>query len=147
MAGPHEAALVGKAGEALVAAELLRRHVDIAYPAHDSGVDLIAYRASAPAKVVPIQVKARSATCYEFQKSWFHIEGLVLIQVWNVITQPEFFIFGNLQQVEDALGPGHVATASWATKGGYTVTNPTVAHRARMASHLNQWDRILNRLD
>jgi hypothetical protein len=37
MADPHQAALVGKAGEALVAAELLRRHVDVAYPAHDRG--------------------------------------------------------------------------------------------------------------
>jgi hypothetical protein len=48
MPSPHDAALVGKAGEVLVAAELLRRHIDIAYPAHDSGVDLIAYCAKAP---------------------------------------------------------------------------------------------------
>lgn len=146
MSNPHNAALVGKAGEALVAAELLRRHIDVAYPAHDSGVDLIAYRSKTPNLVVPIQVKARSATCFEFQKSWFHIEGLVLIQVWHVITSPQFFIFGDLHDVEEALGPSHVVTASWAQKGTYTVTSPTKAQLARMISHRDQWDRILMRL-
>jgi hypothetical protein len=35
------AALVGKAGEALVAAELLRRGINVAYPAFDGSVDLL----------------------------------------------------------------------------------------------------------
>ena len=43
---PIAPTLVGKAGEALVAAELLRRGVDIATPAYDRGVDLLAYRAN-----------------------------------------------------------------------------------------------------
>lgn len=146
MTGPHEAALVGKAGEALVAAELLRRHIDVAYPAHDSGIDLIAYRAEKPDAIVPIQVKARSATCYEFQKDWFRIKGLVLVQVWNVVTKPEFYIFGSLGEVENALGPQHAATASWLEKGGYNVTSPNEAQLERMRPHQHQWDRILGRL-
>src|ERR1700745_2060615 len=60
----QEAALVGKAGEALVAAELLRQHIDVAYPAHDGGIDLLAYRGHDLGLVVPIQVKARTSTCY-----------------------------------------------------------------------------------
>jgi hypothetical protein len=56
-----------------------------------------------------IQVKARTATCVEFQKDWFKIEGLVLVQVWNVTVIPEFYIFGGLKDVEDALGPAHCA--------------------------------------
>ena len=143
---PLEAALVGKAGEALVAAELLRRHVDVAYPAFDGGVDLIAYREHQFTRVVPIQVKARSTTCYDFQKDWFRIDGLVLVQVWYVTTKPEFYIFGGLKSVEEALGNIHASTQSWIVKGGYSVTNPTREHIERMQPHRDQWDRILGRL-
>lgn len=144
MANPHEAALVGKAGEALVAAELLRRHVDIAYPAHDSGIDLLAYRAPTLGKVIPIQVKARTTTCFEFQKDWFRIAGLVLIQVWHVTTGPQFYIFGGLDDVEEALGPTHIATDSWISKGAYNVTTPSQAHVDRMQRHRDRWDRVLD---
>jgi len=37
-------ALIGKAGELMVAAELMRRGIEVAYPASDVGVDLLAYR-------------------------------------------------------------------------------------------------------
>jgi hypothetical protein len=75
------AALVGKAGEALVAAELLRRGISVAYPAFDGGIDLLAYREPHFERVIPIQVKARSSTCYHFQRSWFIVPGLVPVQV------------------------------------------------------------------
>ena len=46
MADKINPALVGKAGEMLVAAELMRRGIEIAHPASDVGVDLLAYRLS-----------------------------------------------------------------------------------------------------
>ena len=138
----HEAALVGKAGEALVAAELLRRHIDVAYPAHDAGIDLHAYRGHKLGRVVPIQVKARTSTCYEFQKDWFRIEGLVLVQVWYVTQIPEYYVFGGLNDVEEALGPTHTVTKSWISKGGYNITNPSADHIERMQAHRDRWERI-----
>jgi hypothetical protein len=142
-----KAALVGKAGEALVAAELLRKHIDVAYPAFDGGVDLIAYSEHNFERVVPIQVKARSKTCYTFQRSWFEgIQGLVLVQVWNVIATPQFYIFENLRDVEDALGPRHANTASWKERGVYNVTSPNEEQFKRMQPHLNRWDRIESKL-
>jgi hypothetical protein len=143
----HEAALVGKAGEALVAAELLRQHIDVAYPAHDGGVDLLAYRGHGLNRVVPVQVKARTSTCFEFQKDWFRIEGLVLVQVWYVTQTPEFYIFGRLEDVEEVLGTTHTSTQSWIEKGGYNVTNPSRDHIERMQVHRNRWDRIIDRLN
>src|SRR5437867_12988736 len=92
------AALIGKAGEALVAAELLRRGVNVAYPAFDGGIDLLAYREPDFTRVVPIQVKARSTTCYHFQRSWFRVPRIVLVQVWHVKTSLEFYMFADLQQ-------------------------------------------------
>jgi hypothetical protein len=141
-----KAALVGKAGEALVAAELLRRGVNVAYPAFDGGIDLLAYREPDFKRVVPIQVKARSSSCYTFQRSWFMTPGLVLVQVWHVTKVPEFYIFGALEDVEAALGPQHSASTSWRRDGRYNTTNPVKDEIARMQSHRDKWDRILRQL-
>ena len=85
-------ALIGKAGEMLVAAELMRRGVEVAHPASDVGVGLLAYRLSeghaVPAKIVPIQVKAYSGTGYVFQKRWFErAPGVVLYRPAQVLTR------------------------------------------------------------
>jgi hypothetical protein len=101
--GYDMSALAGKAGEALVAAELMRRGVSVAYPAYDGGIDPLAYRELDFSRVVPIQSKTRSSTCYNFQRSWFRIRDLVLVQVWHVSVKPEFYIFRNRQDVEEAL--------------------------------------------
>jgi hypothetical protein len=134
-------ALIGKASEMLVAAELMRRGVEVAHPASDVGVDLLAYR-SAPkqtvsSKFVPIQVKARSESGYNFQKIRFdRVPGVVLVHVWHVRSVPMFFIFDSLIRVEDALGPVHALSPSWKCHGGYNVTkagdeiiNPIQAHQ------------------
>ena len=96
-------ALVGKAGEALVATALMRRGVYVAYPAYDGGVDLLAYREHNFKNVVPIQVKARSGPSYTFQRRWFNVPGLVLVQVWHVASEPQFYVFGGLAHVEEGL--------------------------------------------
>jgi hypothetical protein len=139
-------ALVGKAGEALVAAELLRRGANIAYPAYDGGIDLLAYRELDFSRVVPIQVKARSLSCYNFQKSWFRIKGLVLVQVWHVSEEPQFYVFSNLQEVEEALGTIHSISPSWTANGGYNVTEPGDEIYVRMKPHRDRWDRVLSQL-
>jgi len=141
----QRAALIGKAGEALVAAELLRQGIDVAYPAYDGGVDLLAYRGHDFERVVPIQVKARSETCYGFQKSWFHVDGLVLVQVWYTRTQPQFYVFSTIEQVEEVLGD-HCKTDSWRVQGGYTVTQPCDDDIKRMRPHRHRWERVEDRL-
>jgi hypothetical protein len=140
-------ALIGKAGEALVGAELLRRGVHVAYPAYDGGVDIVAFHEKKRNRFVPIQVKARSGTAYHFQKSWFErIEGVVLVQVWHVATNPEFYVFSNLEQVEQALGEVHSASPSWSHKGGYNVTVPGPDIIERMRPHQDRWERVLEQL-
>jgi hypothetical protein len=141
-------ALIGKAGEALVAAELMRRGVNVAVPAYDRGVDLLAYLELDFSRVIPIQIKARSSSGYYFQRSWFRIPGLMLVQVWHVATKPEFYIFRNLHDVEDALGPAHSATPSWQVNGVWNATNPREGSPdlERMRPHQDRWDRILDQL-
>jgi hypothetical protein len=64
----------------------------------------------------------------------------------QVTTIPEFYIFGGLKDVEEALGPQHVASPSWSRRGGYDVTDPGPDAKERMQAHRNKWDRILNQL-
>ncbi|HLY57469.1 MAG TPA: hypothetical protein VKS60_18035 [Stellaceae bacterium] len=141
-----EAALIGKAGEAIVAGELMRRGVSVAYPAYDGGIDLIAYKEHGFGKVVPIQVKARSETLFNFQKSWFRIPGVVLVQVWHTRKDPKCYIFSSIHQVIGVLD-GHAETESWIVGGGYRVGDPTAEHMRRMAFNLNRWDLITKQLE
>ena len=137
--------LVGKAGEALVATELLRQQIHVAYPAYDGGIDLLAYSEINFHKVVPIQVKARSLSCYVFQKSWFQrVKGLVLVQVWNVTTNPEFYIFREMDVI-DARGK-HAERKSWDKGGRWSTTTPGKDELERMRPHRNQWDLIRDQL-
>ena len=141
-----KSALIGKAGEMLVAAHLMRKGIYVAHPAYDGGIDLLAFREEAPSRVVPIQVKARAGSCYNFQKAWFEkAPGIVLVQVWNLTTEPACYVFGSLVDVCEALGD-HKNSPSWQERGGYSVTNPTTDHLGRMASHRDKWGRITSRL-
>jgi hypothetical protein len=141
----HSSALTGKAGEVCVAGELLRRGVDVAIPAYDKGIDLLAYREHDLTKIVPIQVKARANTGYNFQRDWFRIPALVLVHVWRLQSTPEFYVFAGLDDVVDALGPVLANSQSWKkVAGGYNVTDPGAV--ARMQPHRDRWDRIMKRL-
>lgn len=135
----------------LVAGELMRRGVEVAHPASDVGVDLLAYRLipgkAVAGKFVPIQVKTRSTSGYAFYKSWFErAPGLMLVHVWNVAVKPEFYVFGNLKDVELALDT-HALSESWKTKGGYSVTDATERHRLLMQAHADKWERITQELN
>lgn len=123
----HGRALVGKAGEALVAGELLRKQIDVAYPAYDGGVDLLAYREHRFGKVVPIQVKSGSERSFAFMKSWFRIPNIVLVQVWQTKEIPEYYIFGSISEVEAALGSVYVASPSWSNAADTRSPNPTTS--------------------
>ena len=137
--------LIGKAGEAWVAAQLLRRGFNVAYPALDKGVDLIAYREGNLCCSVPIQVKTASKQLYRFHKSVFRVPGIVLVQVWHMESVPQCYIFNDIERVEEALGE-HAATPSWTVDGVWRTGNPGNETLQRMKPHLEKWCRIESRL-
>ena len=144
-------ALIGKAGEMLVAAKLMRRGIEVAHPASDVGVDLLAYRLApketVASRFVPIQVKARSETGYNFQRQWFtRVPGVVLVHVWHVQATPEFYVFDSLSRVEEALGPIHSTSPSWQAAGGYSITVAGGEASKRMQQHRDKWCRIIDQL-
>lgn len=146
----HNSALIGKAGELLVAAELMRRDIEVAYPASDVGVDLLAYRLepgkAVATRFVPVQVKARSGFGCNFRRSWFaRVSGVVLVHVWHVRTTPEFHVFESLARAEEALG-SHATTSSWLVKDGYSATSPGADDIKKMQPHRDKWERMINQL-
>ena len=150
MAEKINPALVGKAGEMLVAAELMRQGIEVAHPASDVGVDLLAYRLRAKQRVattfVPVQVKTRSKSGYAFLRAWFNrCPGLALVHVWHVTAIPEFYVFANLEHVHMALGE-HVKSSSWVDRGIWTETKAGVEAVKRMQDHRDKWDRITAKL-
>ena len=140
------AKLVGAAGEALVAGELLRRGVEVTYPAVDSGIDFFVFNERKPKRrAVPIQVKSYSNAGYKFKKDWFKFTGIVLIQVWYVTREPHFYIFSNIGQVVRVLGES-AKTDSWREKGEWYSGRPTDEQMNRIERHRDKWARILNQL-
>ena len=98
-------------------------------------------------RVVPIQVKARTTTCYAFDKRWFCVPNLVPVQVWLVTSSPVFYVFGGIDEVEDVLGPRHTHMKSWLAWSVYNVTKPNADQLARMKTHESKWERIRRLLD
>jgi hypothetical protein len=137
--------LTGAAGELLVAAELLRRGIAVARPLYDQGIDLLAFHVDDPTRTVPIQVKARSGSGYNFQKEWFRVETMILVLVWHSATTPEFYVFKRAD-VDKALGPIHSSSPSWLEKGVYSVTEPGLEIIGRMKDHKDKWERITEAL-
>lgn len=145
-AGRVPAKLVGAAGEALVAGELLRRGVEVTFPAVDSGIDFFVFNERRPKRpAVPIQVKSHSDYGYTFKKGWFKFPGIILIHVWHVTGAPQFYIFSDIGQVERVLGKS-AQRPTWRRKGTWHVSTPTDEQIKRMGRHRNKWARILNRL-
>ncbi|GJE48409.1 hypothetical protein GOFOIKOB_1438 [Methylobacterium tardum] len=142
-------ALIGKAGEMMVAAELMRRGVEVAQPHSDVGVDLLAYRlepgSTVPVRIVPIQVKAASGVRFSFDKRWLE-KSANLVLAWRLETVPEFYVFDSLSRIDEALGATFSASKSWTENGLYAVTNPGSAVLERMAAHRDQWDRLISQL-
>jgi hypothetical protein len=142
-------ALIGRAGEMLVAAELMRRGVEVAQPLSDVGVDLLAYRlepgATVPARIIPIQVKSASGISFSFDKFWLE-KSPNLVLAWRLETSPELYVFDSVVRIEEALGATFSASKSWTDDGRYTVTKPNAATLERMAPHRDRWERITAQL-
>jgi len=110
--------------------ELLRAGLEVALPARDRGVDLIAYvdLGSKVTKFVasPVQMKAASTRAFSIDRKYSKIADLIIAYVWGVqqrehaityaLTYPEAIV------VADEMG--WTATDSWA-HGKYSTSAPS----------------------
>jgi hypothetical protein len=119
-------------GQHRLASELLQAGLEVAFPARDRGVDLIAYadidRQIGKFVAKPIQLKAASRKSFGIWSKYMKFHDLILAFVWNLggssetetyaLTYPEAIAIG------DAMG--WTKTASWTEHGGYGTTRPGV---------------------
>ena len=134
----------------LVAAELMRRGVEVAHPAADVGVDLLAYRLETGMRTarrfVPIQVKAFSGDGYRFLKTWFdRAPDLALVLVNNLTALPKCHVFAGLDDIESAIGK-HALTSSWTDRGIWSVTEVSGPDARLLLPHRDRWERITDQL-
>jgi hypothetical protein len=112
--------------------ELLRAGLEVAVPARDRGVDLIAYLdlESEVASFVarPIQMKASSGEHFSIDRKYQKVRDLILAFVWH-LERPEramTYALTYSEAIAIADEMGWTRTASWVDKGAYSTQNPSV---------------------
>lgn len=114
--------------------ELLRAGLEVAVPARDRGVDLIAYADLSDQVNTfcarPIQMKAASNRVFGINQKYDRVRELLLVYVWHLQTSEpiETFALSYAEAVEVGRKMGYTQTASWRS-GSYTTTRPSAPLR------------------
>ena len=109
---------------------LLAAGVEVAIPARDRGVDLIAYldldQQQGKFLAVPIQMKAAAGAIFAVNQKYWKFPELLIAYVWNAnsLRECEIFVATQAEACRIADEMGYTKTASW-QKGAYVVTRPS----------------------
>lgn len=110
---------------------LLNADLEVAFPARDRGIDLIAY-SDVNAQLghfvgLPIQMKAASKACFSIDRKYFRFPDLLIAFVWNVSEagNTKIYALSQREAVQIAAEMKYTATDSWNKKGSYVVTRPS----------------------
>jgi hypothetical protein len=124
-----EAQLVEILGRHRLIAELLRANLEVAIPARDRGIDLIAY-ADLGTQVTrfsacPIQLKAAIGGSFSVDRKYAKFPNLLMAYVWYLEDPARTVTYATTHPeavtVADAMG--YTKTSSW-EKGLYVTTRP-----------------------
>jgi hypothetical protein len=117
-------------GRHRLAGELLMSGLEVAFPARDRGVDLIAYADVDPGAgrfvARPIQLKAASRRSFGVWKKYERIHDLVFAFVWHLdgADPPETYALTHGEALAVGEAMGWLATESWTLRGAYNTNNP-----------------------
>jgi hypothetical protein len=117
-------------GQHRLASELLKAGLEVAFPARDRGVDLIAYvDIDVPgARFIarPIQLKAASRRSFGIWKKYEKIHDLILAYVWHLDGDDpaETYALTYAEAISVCDGMGWLKTPSWTDGGRYETTKP-----------------------
>lgn len=121
--------------------ELLRAGLEVALPARDRGIDLIAYadRDSTVSSFIarPIQMKAASEANFSIHEKYKKFPDLILAFVWHVSSPDRARTYALYYDEALAIGKtmGWTETASWKEKGGYATQKPSRELLALLEGH------------
>lgn len=111
--------------------ELLRDGLEVAVPARDRGIDLIAYadlsRQVARFSARPIQMKAFTVSGFSVAKKYTRIADLILAYVWHLgdTHSAVTYALPYAEAVGVAQAMGWTETPSWQEGEVYTTTSPS----------------------
>ena len=113
-----------------LASELIQAGLEVAFPARDRGVDLIAYveigQRSGQFIARPIQLKVASGRSFNLLRKYQRIHNLILAYVWHVgASESETYALTYDEAGVIAEEMNWTTTDSWRKGGGYGTTRPT----------------------
>jgi hypothetical protein len=118
-------------GEHILASQLLQAGLEVAFPARDRGVDLIAYadidQQAGRFVAKPLQLKAATQRSFGIWAKYSRIHDLILAFVWHVGGPEPTEAFALTCQEAITIGDtmGYTKTASWLGQGAYVTTRPS----------------------
>ncbi len=134
---------------------LLQADLEVAFPARDRGIDLIAYadtdRRLERFVAVPIQMKAASQSCFSIDRKYSKFHDMLIAYVWNVSegAKTQIYVLRQDEVLRIATEMKYTATESWTGKGVYVVTRPGRELMERLhpyeVSRARWWENILGK--
>jgi hypothetical protein len=120
---------------------LLGAGLEVAFPARDRGIDLIAYadtdRRLERFVAAPIQMKASAAACFSIDQKYSKFHDMLIAYVWNVSdpANTQIYVLRQDEALRIATEMRYTATESWIKKGLYVVTHPGRRLVEKLRSH------------
>ncbi len=112
--------------------ELLHAGVEVAMPARDRGIDLIAYvdllEEVGTFAAIPIQMKAASGRVFGIDRKYKKFPNLIIAYVWHLAGEadPVTFAMSYADALEIATEMGWIESRNWGVKGAYVSTAPSL---------------------
>jgi hypothetical protein len=125
-----DAQMVEMLGRHRLIAELLRANLEVAIPARDRGIDLIAYAdlgtQVARFSACPIQLKAAIGGSFSVDRKYTKFPNLLMAYVWYLEDPARTVTYATnyKEAVAVAEAMGYTKTTSW-EKGSYVITRPS----------------------
>ncbi len=138
-------------GRAALETELVRHGFEVARPHRDKGIDLLVFldEPAKPFAALPIQMKAYTGTTFGVWRKYGRMKGLVLVYIWNILTEPRFFMM-TYSEAARLVPAERKRTPSWnkpLAKGGWYWTKAPQVIVKRIVRFENRWDWLLNQLN
>lgn len=134
--------------------ELLHAGIEVAVPARDRGIDLIAYidrdENLGVFSAVPIQMKASSLRSFSVDEKYSKFPNLLIVFMWNlaIAESPITFAMPYSEAYKIAEEMGWATTQAWRNEKRYSTNNPSGNLCAMLEPHRmtsEKWLGLLSR--
>jgi len=121
--------------------ELLYAGIEIAMPARDRGLDLVAYVDLNDQldyfAAIPIQMKAASTRAFGIDRKYEKFPHLIMAFVWHVASPTDAVTYAMTYKDLHAIAEemGYTRTPSWMERNGYSSSSPSRRVVERLEQH------------